>query len=194
MDDTRLSPFPDYLRRSRPAAARQLAPNPRVIDAVAVHFSQLAAPMYTHERITLSAVAASIARLSGCRFAGDYNPKEHAGTRLFFVPSDTLMLDEARDIGIHSPHQLYGAVAPYPFVKTKAISHPLINVHATRPCGWSSAFADDVRGAVLPGYTAFSSNDARMAARRMLPLGAVRVKEPLGDGGHGQTVIKATAE
>lgn len=33
-----------------------------------------------------------------------------------------------------------------------------------------------------------------MAATRLLPLGPVRLKEPLGDGGHGQTVVKTIAE
>jgi uncharacterized protein DUF3182 len=47
---------------------------------------------------------------------------------------------------------------------------------------------------VLPGYTAFSRDDARTAARRLLPLGAIRVKDPLGDGGYGQTIAAGTAE
>jgi hypothetical protein len=104
------------------------------------------------------------------------------------------MLDEAQDLGIHSPQQLYGAVAPYPFVKTKAITHGLVNAHAARPYGWSSAFAEGVRNAVLPGYTVFSPEDARMAAMQLLPLGSIRVKEPLGDGGYGQTVVARTAQ
>jgi hypothetical protein len=104
------------------------------------------------------------------------------------------MFDEAQDLRIRSPHQLYGAVVPYPFVKTKAITHRLISTRAARPCGWSSAFADSVRNAVLPGYTVFSPDDARMAAMRLLPLGSIRIKEPLGDGGHGQTVVAVTAE
>jgi len=150
--------------------------------------------MYTHERITLSIVAESIARLNDYQYAGVCDPTERSTGHLFFVPDDTLMLDEARTFGIHSPHQLYGAVVPYPFAKTKAITHRLVSAHAARPYGWSSAFAGGVRNAVLPGYTAFSPDDARTAAMRLLPLGPIRVKEPLGDGGHGQTVVTAITE
>jgi hypothetical protein len=150
--------------------------------------------MYDHERTTLSIVAQSIARLNGYGYLGVFDAGEHSTERVFFVPDDTLMLDEAQALGIHSPHQLYGAATPYPFAKTKAITHRLVSEHAERPSGWSPGFADSVKNEVLPGYTAFSSEDAGTAATRLLPLGSVRVKEPLGDGGHGQTVITSTVE
>lgn len=186
MDRPKSSPlFPPKSDRTRAAAAR---------TAVAVHFPPSGAPMYTHEKIALSEVAKSIARISGNQFVGDYDPQVHVAAHLFFVPSDTLILDEARDLGILSAHQLYGAVVPYPFVKTKAITHCLINRHAARPQGWSLAFANIVQEAVLPGYTAFSADDAKLAAKRLLALGPVRLKEPLGDGGHGQTVIRSISE
>lgn len=183
MDRSQFSPlFPPKSDRTRPAAAR---------TTVAVHFPPSGAPMYTHEKITLSEVAKSIARISGNQFVGDYDPQVHVAARLFVVPSDTLILDEARDLGIHSAHQLYGAVVPYPFVKTKAITHCLVSRQAARPRGWSFAFANSVQDAVLPGYTAFSADDAKLAAKRLLAVGPVRLKEPLGDGGHGQTVIRS---
>jgi hypothetical protein len=174
--------------------ADRIAIEPQTIDTVAVYFSRLGAPMYTHEKVTLSIVAESIARISGWRFAGVYDPAERSGEGLFFVPDDTLMFDEAQGLGIHSPHQLYGAVAPSPLVKTKAITHRLVNSRAARPHDWSSAFAEGVRNVVLPGNTVFSPVDARMAAMRLLPLGPIRVKEPLGDGGYGQTVVGGIAE
>src|SRR5262249_39955594 len=90
--------------------------------------------------------------------------------------------------------QLYGAVVPYPFVKTKAITHRLVGTLAPRPAGWSSAFADSIQSAVLPGYTMFCAEDARWAAERLLALGTVRLKEPLGDGGHGQTTVASMSE
>ena len=109
--------------------------------------------MYAHERAALSAVAESIARLNGYRYAGVFDANEHSSGDVFFVPDDTLMLDDAHNLGIHSPRQIYGAVVPYPFAKTKAITHGLINAHAPRPCGWSAAFAENVSNAVLSGYT-----------------------------------------
>jgi hypothetical protein len=40
----------------------------------------------------------------------------------------------------------------------------------------------------------FGREDARVAAMRLLPLGSIRVKEPLGDGGHGQAVVAGIPE
>jgi hypothetical protein len=196
MDGTRTSPL-RKLRTSgqiQPATPDRIALKPRTIDRVAVYFSRLGAPMYTHEKVTLSIVAENIACVNGWRYEDVYDPAERCTGGLFFVPDDTLMLDEAQGLGIYSPHQLYGAVAPYPFVKTKAITHRLVSSHAARPHGWSWIFADSVRNAVLPGYTVFSSNDARMAAMRLLPLGSVRIKKPLGDGGYGQTAVAGIVE
>jgi hypothetical protein len=175
------------------SALRRIRREEHVLDAVAVHFSRVSVPMYTHEKATLSVVAKSIARLDGHRFVGEFDPKANAASRLLFVPSDTLMLDEARELGIHSSRQLYGAVVPYAFVKTKAITHRLIGTHSAQPSGWSSAFAQNVRSATLPGYTAFCAKDARLAAARLLALGPLRLKEPLGDGGHGQTTVGSMA-
>jgi len=172
MDDTRTS-LPPKIRRSgqrRLVTANGPALEPQTPDAVAVYFSRLGAPMYTHEKVTLSIVAESIARVNGWRYVGVCDPIERFGEDLFFVPDDTLLLDEARGLGIHSPQQLYGAVVPYPFVKTKAITHGLVSANAARPYGWLSAFAGSVRNAVLPGYTVFSPGDARMAAMWLLPL------------------------
>ncbi|OKO66987.1 hypothetical protein AC629_43220, partial [Bradyrhizobium sp. NAS80.1] len=164
------------------------------MEAVAIHFPGLGGPVYTHEKVTLSVVAKSIARLVGHRFVGEFDPKAHVAADLFFVPSDTLMLDEAQVLGIHSSQQLYGAVVPYPFVKTKAITHGLVGAHAPHPRGWSSAFTDSIQSAVLPGYTTFCAEDATWAADRLFTLGRVRLKEPLGDGGHGQTTVASMAE
>ena len=85
-------------------------------------------------------------------------------------------------------------MVPHPFVKTKAITHTLVEEDAHRPEGWSPAFAQRVREIVLPGYTAFSARDARIAAKRMLPRSAVRVKKPLGASGKGQTLVTTPQE
>jgi hypothetical protein len=104
------------------------------------------------------------------------------------------MLDEASSLGIRSPDAFFGGVVPYPFVKTKAITHQLVDGQADRPGGWSSAFADLVRNVVLHGYTVFSARDARVAAKRMLPHGPIRLKKPLSVGGRAQTVISYAKE
>jgi len=156
---------------------------------VVIHFPRLGVPLYTHENITLSEVAKEIARINDDEFAGCYDKARHGYKDIFFVPSDALILNEASELGIHGSAGLFGAVVPYPFVKTKAITHRLVDGCADRPEGWSSGFAQRVRRAVLPGFTAFNAHDARLAAAGLLAHGAIRVKDPLGDGGHGQTVI-----
>lgn len=191
MVGTKSSPLIECVGRSRSAVA---APNEVPTPPVVIYFSRLGAPMYVHEKAVLVAVAEGIARLDGRSYAGIFDAKQCPTPELFFVPDDTLMRDEAQRLGISSPRQLYGAVVPFPFAKTKAITHRLIDPRAAQPCGWSAPFTDNVGSAVLPGYTAFDLDDAQTAARRLLAHGPVRVKEPLGAGGRGQAVIGTIAE
>src|SRR5438105_194171 len=149
---------------------------------VVLYFSRLGMPMYTHEKVTLAAVAKAIAELKRFRLAGAHQDGDRYTGEVFFVPDDTLMADEASKVGIQSPNQLFGGVVPRPFVKTKAITHPLIDRRAARPEGWSASFAGRVRNVVLPGYTVFSPHDADAAAARLLARGSIRLKEPLGAG------------
>ena len=71
---------------------------------------------------------------------------------------------------------LFGGVVPHPFVATKAITHPLVEPDAAAPEGWSHGFARRVRSVVLPGFTAFTLQDARKAGLRLLERGPVRLK------------------
>src|SRR5262249_5025474 len=68
------------------------------------------------------------------------------------------------------------------------ITHQLVDACADRPEGWSSVFPEKVKDVVLPGYTVFNLDDARVAARRLRDLGPIRIKEPLAAGGKGQAV------
>src|SRR5439155_25281495 len=151
-------------------------------------------PMYAHEDVVLAAVARSIAELKRCSFAGFYRAGQQYAGDVFFVPDDTLVADEAAELGIRSPNQLFGGVVARPFVKTKAITHRLINQRAARPEGWSASFAERVGDVVLPGYTAFSTRDANAAAVRLLARGSIRLKEPLGAGRFGQTHVTTLTE
>ncbi|TMJ91998.1 MAG: DUF3182 family protein [Alphaproteobacteria bacterium] len=108
---------------------------------------------------------------------------------IFFVPDDVLVREEASALGVRGPNDVYGGVVPHPFVKTKAITHQLIDSDAQRPQGWSAAFAEKVRDVTLAGYTVFNAEDARLAAQRMLHRGPVRLKQPLGASGRGQTLV-----
>ncbi len=107
---------------------------------------------------------------------------------IYFVPDDTLIEDEATCLGIHGPDDFYGGVVPLPFVKSKAITHQLVDRGADRPDGWSCRFAERINSVVLPGYTAFSADDAWIAATRLLNVGLIRIKKPLAAGGKGQII------
>jgi hypothetical protein len=165
-----------------------------VAGVVVIYLSRLGAPMYTHERTILAAVANTIAQVKHYEFAGRHDDAQNYSGNVFFVPDDTLMLDESLCLGIRSVNDLFGGVVSHSFVKTKSITHRLITSGADRPRGWSPVFAQRVRNVVLPGYTVFSARDARIAAARMLSRGAIRVKEPLGDGGKGQILITTAGE
>ena len=161
---------------------------------VVVFFSRFGKPLQWHHKVVLDLVAKAIVKIKGYDFGGHYDAACDYSGPLFFVPDDTLLLDEASSLGIHSPNDLYGGVVPYLFVKTKAITHGLVDRHAERPLGWSTAFAERVREIVLPGYTVFSNRDARVAARRMLTRGPIRLKKPLSASGKDQTVVTTLNE
>jgi hypothetical protein len=161
---------------------------------VVVYFSRFGKPLQAHHKVVLDLGAKAIAKIKGYEFGGHYDPAYHYSGPLFFVPDDTLLLDEASSLGIRSSNDLYGGVVPHLFVKTKAITHGLVDRHAERPTGWSPAFTERVREIVLPGYTVFSNRDARMAARRMLTRGPIRLKKPLSASGKDQTAITTLNE
>ncbi|MBX9823878.1 MAG: DUF3182 family protein [Xanthobacteraceae bacterium] len=165
--------------RTYPAAAR---------GTVVVHDSRLGTPMYAHEKAALVHVASAIARLKQYDLAYSYSDALRQSGKVFFVPDDSLTSDEASGLGASCVNEIFGAIVPYPFVKTKAITHQLVHRNAERPEGWSSVFSDRVREAVLPGYTAFSARDAVAAARMLLCLGPVRLKPPLSCRSMGQIV------
>jgi hypothetical protein len=156
---------------------------------VVVYFSKLGGRLRAHQKIMLDADGKTIARLKRYDFRGCHDRACDYRAPVFFVPDDTLLSDEASALGIRSCNDLYGGVVPYPFVKTKAITHELVDHDAERPQGWSAPFAERVREIVLPGYTVFSVHDAHLAAKRMLKRGSVRAKNPLGASGKGQTLI-----
>jgi hypothetical protein len=161
---------------------------------VVVYYSKFGARLYTHEKATLFDVAAMIARLKDCEIAGPYDAAYNYAGKIFFVPDDTIVAEEASSLAIRSPDDLFGGIVPHPVVKTKAITHRLVSSNAYRPEGWSPVFARRVQNAVLRGYTAFTTHDARAAASRLLRHGAVRVKQALRDGGKDQTVITGIGE
>jgi uncharacterized protein DUF3182 len=161
---------------------------------VVIYVSRLGGRLDTHQKVILDADAKVIAHVLDYDFGGRHQTAKDYPAPVFFVPDDTLLIDEASSLGIRGPNDFYGGVVPHPFVKTKAITHALVEEKADRPEGWSTAFAERVREIVLPGYTVFSTRDARIAAKRMLSRGAIRVKKPLGASGKGQTLVATPQE
>jgi hypothetical protein len=165
-------------------------PNGRVI----VHLRRPREFLDTHEGHVLVAVARTLARLKGYQFVGGSDAADDQPGHRYVVPDETLLASEATALGIQSPHELFGGVVPHEFVRTKAITHPLIDDGAERPAGWSTAFGERVGHVVLPGFTAFDRRDAFRAASALLSEGPVRLKRPHAAGGRGQRVASALDE
>ena len=100
-----------------------------------VYFSRLGRKLRTDQELMLVANAKDLARIKHYDFGGTYREGHSYSGHVYFVPEDTLLLDEASHLGIRGPDDLYGGVVPYPFAKTKAITHQLVDDHAERPRG-----------------------------------------------------------
>lgn len=142
----------------------------------------------SHEWQTRDWLVKRLAALLGGDPAGEYDPgREYLGPP-YFVPSDTLLEREAQAMGVATEADLFGGVVPHPFLTTKSIAHPLVeDGHA--PPGWSHLLGRKTSDTVLRGFTAFTRGDARKAALEIMDESGVRLKEGLGIGGRGQTVV-----
>jgi hypothetical protein len=143
-----------------------------------------------HERVVHFELARRIADLLGARFGGAYRDGVRYENPVYFIPTDTLISTElAQRLGVRREEDLFGGVAPYTFVPTKAITHGLLDAHAFAPQGWSAEFSHRIKDSVLDGITAFSIGDAQRAGIRLLRKGPVRMKPVLATAGRGQTVV-----
>lgn len=149
---------------------------------------------YGHMASTRNELARRLAALTGFAFGGEYDALRHSGARTYFVPSDTLDRDTALTAGIRCEADLYGGVVPHAVVATKTITHPLVSPRSRAPAGWSTEFPGRVAGVVLEGYSAFTPEDARLAGRKLLEGGPVRVKPGGGVAGLGQSVVASAAD
>lgn len=142
-----------------------------------------------HEHAVHLKIADYLARLLGIDRVEARLPSASTGA-YYYLPTETLVDPQRyRAMGILDEDDLFGGVVPFPFVATKAISHPL-PANASFPPGWSDAFAQDACDALLRGYTVFSKTDARRAAHLLLREGPLRVKPVLACAGRGQAVIE----
>ncbi|MCD6680347.1 MAG: DUF3182 family protein [Burkholderiaceae bacterium] len=150
-----------------------------------------------HELVSQICIARELARLIGGRF-DRYVDAEHPDGQAalgYVVPNDTIVgAQAALRWGIESEGDLFGGVVPFPFVATKVISHPLVADDAPYPPGWNADFGARIADLVLPGYSAFSMRDLKVAARALLSRGPVRMKLASGIGGLGQFVVQSERE
>ena len=153
-------------------------------------------PTAFHERQRNEALARLIAEIKGCRFGGRYDSRDQQPSgQPYFVPYKTVVgVKAAATMGMRGPDDLYGGVVPEWFVATKAAVHELIRADATHPERWQNDLAKSIPEFLLPGYTAFTPNDAYEAGMRLLELGAIRAKDVFGVGGKGQIVVRNAAE
>jgi uncharacterized protein DUF3182 len=63
----------------------------------------------------------------------------------------------AQELGIASATDLFGGVVPDAFMKTKVVTHELVDIEAERPAGWSPTFAARIHDVVLPGHAVFGA-------------------------------------
>lgn len=144
-----------------------------------------------HELASQRHVAQRLADLLGAEYAGELPAGSARPPDGYVVPNETLMsLQAAHRLGLHDETHLFGGVVPHPFVATKVISHGRIGPGVAVPIGWSDAFPARVVDAVLPGFSAFTHDDARRAGRALLAEGPVRVKAAGSSGGTGQGVVE----
>lgn len=148
----------------------------------------------SHDRRSKAVVAQWIADLLRLPFARDPDAAPGSARGRYFVPAETLDSTAAARLGIRGPGDLFGGMCAHPFVATKLITHPLPRDASPAPPGWSNTLGEAIAGVVLPGFSAFSVEDATLAGTRLLGDGSVRVKAGRGVGGAGQSVAADAAQ
>lgn len=160
---------------------------------VVAHSTREGAPL--HEVQTNLALARWLAQILGLKFGGSYDADRHAGRELYLLPTQTLVgAEQARQLNINGPQDLWGGYVEYDFICTKAITHGLLGPDAKAPDGWSHLFCERVRAVVLDGLSVFALEDARLAATRLLYSGPIRLKPVHACAGRGQEVIHSLDE
>lgn len=150
--------------------------------------------MNDHDVATLHGIGFRVARLLGRRFMSWYRPRPGEERVPFCIPADTLVGLDDVPIGGVTVADILGGVVPFAFVASKVISHRVLHDSSAVPDGWSHALADGLDDMVLPGYSAFSIDDARIAVRQLLKQGPVRIKPAWTRGGEGQAVARTPEE
>lgn len=157
--------------------------SPRPVAVLANSSSSTA----SHDVQSLVSLAQRIAALLDVPFAG-LQPAG-AGHGHYWVPQSTLLQSEAETLGIASADDFFGGLVPFAFMKGKTVVHSRRPGAASAPAGWCDDLGERITTCTLPGYSAFSRDDADAAARDLLAHGPVRFKPGDGIGGARQVVV-----
>lgn len=113
----------------------------------------------------------------------------------YYVPFAAVHVDLAQAKGITGLGSVYGGVVRHHEHADKAILHSLPVKSTERPSWYSSSFARRIQDVVLPGFTAFTSEDVKNGYDLMRHDGfAVRLKDPASTGGLGQHLVDDYAD
>jgi hypothetical protein len=153
----------------------------------AVSLLSLGKPPPEHEHRVHATLAEKIATLLGVPVHLGATPPNPC----YWIPDDTVIgPEQLQTFGITSAADFFGGAVHFPFMATKAISHPLFDPRSVSPPGWSTGFHQQAAAAVLRGYTVFDPGDAERAGRAMLAQGPVRIKAVRGKAGRGQELVE----
>ena len=147
-----------------------------------------------HSEIGHVSLARTLAATLDLDYAGAV---EECGGRtfLYHFPRRTLCgHDQAARLAVTCEDDLFGGWVAEPFMATKAIVHPIVSERAVAPSSWLPAFAREVEGVVLAGFTAFDASDAAEAGHRLLARGPLRLKPVLAEGARGQVIVRSEDE
>jgi hypothetical protein len=142
-----------------------------------------------HQRAARAVLGQRLADLTGGVFAGEMAGEVDSNVEPYFLPADTLTIEEAARLGIDGEADLFGGVVPNSLIASKAIAHPLVSSSAAAPPEWNGGFSEAIADIVLPGFTVFSREDADIAGKELLRSGPVQVKATGGFAGFGQSKV-----
>lgn len=141
-------------------------------------------------------VGKCLATLTGSRFLGSVIEGSEVDSKgIYYVPAKPILKEKAKVLGVKSTEDLFGGVVEHSVHADKAILHLTPTLTSSAPEGYLRSFALSVRDAVLPGYSAFTDEDALHAFQLLNAAGeVVLVKDPSQSDADGQVKVKSQGE
>ena len=94
-------------------------------------------PRSRHERASQDWVARRLASLCGWAYGGAYETRSAPAWHPYFVPDETLDLEQATRLGIQGEDDLFGGVVPHAFVASKVIMLNTNQLGTNRQTNWA---------------------------------------------------------